>query len=232
MKIGDENLIIQKSDRRTLSLTCQQDGSLFVRAPKSMSDRKIHAFLEEKRDWIVRARTRVRNDARKLDALRLVPGGSFWFLGRDFQLTDDACGDGGVALDLEKQQIHLGNLDENQAMTAFLCLVRKAAGTYLPGRTLELARHMELSFNRLVIRDQKSRWGSCSSKGNISRNARIMLAPPEVIDYLIVHELAHLVHMYHARSFYELVARHCPDYRTHRRWLKEHGHLLRWGRKV
>lgn len=82
------------------------------------------------------------------------------------------------------------------------------------------------SYTSVTIRDQKTRWGSCSSRGTLSFNYRLIFAPPAVLDYVVVHELCHLTHMNHSRDFWNLVGSVMPDYKTHRRWLKEHGREL------
>ena len=91
-------------------------------------------------------------------------------------------------------------------------------------------------YTSITIRDQKSRWGSCSSRGTLSFNYRLVFAPPAVLDYVVVHELCHLTHMNHSKDFWNMVASVMPDYKTYKNWLKEHGqeltlekHLLRQG---
>lgn len=88
------------------------------------------------------------------------------------------------------------------------------------------ARRMGVEYGRLSVRNQRTRWGSCSSRRTISLNWRLVMAPPEVLDYLCVHELAHLSHMDHSAKFWSLVEQHCPDYRVHERWLRENGRRL------
>lgn len=102
----------------------------------------------------------------------------------------------------------------------------EAAREYFPKRAACFLPLTGGSFNRITIRDQKTRWGSCSAKGTLSFNWRLMLAPPAVLDYVVVHELCHLTHMDHSKAFWALVESVCPDYRVHRKWLKEHGHEL------
>ena len=80
--------------------------------------------------------------------------------------------------------------------------------------------------NRISIRSQKTRWGSCSAKGTLSFNWRLMLAPPAILDYGVVHELCHLSHMNHSAAFWQKVESVYPDYRTARKWLKDHGQEL------
>ncbi|MBQ7933422.1 MAG: M48 family metallopeptidase [Lachnospiraceae bacterium] len=82
------------------------------------------------------------------------------------------------------------------------------------------------SFSTLSIRDQKSRWGSCSSRGTLSFNYRLIFAPSRVLDYVVVHELCHLTHMNHSKDFWSLVARVMPDYKQQKHWLRDHGQEL------
>ena len=102
----------------------------------------------------------------------------------------------------------------------------EAAREYFPKRVAYFLPLTGGSYERITIRDQKTRWGSCSAKGTLSFNWRLMLAPPAVLDYVVVHELCHLTHMDHSAAFWALVEQVCPDYRTHRKWLKEHGQEL------
>jgi predicted metal-dependent hydrolase len=93
-------------------------------------------------------------------------------------------------------------------------------------RTARQARLMGLCYGRVTIRLQKTRWGSCSSKGNLNYNALLMLAPEAVRDYVVIHELCHLVEMNHSPRFWAQVERYCPDYDSRRSWLKVHGDQL------
>ena len=82
------------------------------------------------------------------------------------------------------------------------------------------------NYTSITIRDQKTRWGSCSGRGTLSFNWRLILAPPEILDYVVVHELCHLTHMNHSKEFWKLVESVIPDYKIKRKWLKENGHTL------
>ena len=88
------------------------------------------------------------------------------------------------------------------------------------------ADRMNVSYGRISIREQKTRWGSCSSKGNLNFNWRLIFAPEEVVDYIVVHELAHRKEMNHSRAFYNVVASVLPDYKVQEKWLKENGEKL------
>lgn len=103
---------------------------------------------------------------------------------------------------------------------------RQAARDYFTKRCAYYRQFTGGSYRRITIRDQKTRWGSCSSTGTLSFNYRLMFAPPRVLDYVVVHELCHLTHMNHSRDFWNLVASVMPDYKQYKTWLKEHGQEL------
>ena len=104
---------------------------------------------------------------------------------------------------------------------------REKAREIFVSRTTHFAEVMGLKFGRISIKDQRSLWGSCSREGNLNFNWRVVMAPPEALDYLVIHELAHLKEMNHSRRFWAVVAEHCPAWREHRRWLRDHSRRLK-----
>lgn len=104
-----------------------------------------------------------------------------------------------------------------------LDLLRKEAAILFPARAAIFASMIGVDYGKLSIRCQKTKWGSCSAKGNLNFNVLLMLAPPEVLDYVVVHELCHRKEMNHSERFWSLVEQVLPDYRARRKWLKDHG---------
>ncbi len=102
----------------------------------------------------------------------------------------------------------------------------KQAKQILPGRVAHFASIMGVRYGRITIRSQHSRWGSCSAQGNLNFNCLLLLAPPEVLDYVVVHELCHRKEMNHSERFWAEVAKYCPDYKIHKKWLKDKGSSL------
>ncbi len=100
---------------------------------------------------------------------------------------------------------------------------KEKARKYIPWRVAELAEKNWLTYNVIKITSARTRWGSCTSKKNLNFSFRLILAPKEVIDYVIIHELSHLIHMNHSRRFWTQVAEMMPDYKVHEKWLKENG---------
>ena len=107
-----------------------------------------------------------------------------------------------------------------------LSALTKAARAYFTEKCAWLAPLVGVDYGRISIRHQKTRWGSCSAKGNLNFNCLLMLAPEDVRDYVVVHELCHRKEMNHSPDFWSEVEKHCPDYRIHRKWLKDNGASL------
>jgi hypothetical protein len=109
---------------------------------------------------------------------------------------------------------------ETEVRSALEKWYRQQARTYITDRVAALAGSHGLIYGRVTIRGQKTRWGSCSSKGNLNFNWRLMMVPPAAIDYVIIHEMCHLRELNHSKRFWSMVATYCPDYEYWRQWLK------------
>ena len=105
-------------------------------------------------------------------------------------------------------------------------LLADQAKKIIPAKVAHYSELIGVDFGRITIRAQKTRWGSCSTKGNLNFNCLLLRAPEEILDYVIVHELCHRKEMNHSKAFWAEVAKVCPDYKKHRKWLKDHGDEL------
>jgi hypothetical protein len=110
-----------------------------------------------------------------------------------------------------------------RALEAWL---RHEARLAIPLEVQAQSARMKLKPKRIILRSQRTRWGSCSSTRNLSFNWRLIMAPPEVLSYVVIHELAHLAEHNHGPRFWSLVEKFCPDFHQHKAWLKQHAHLL------
>lgn len=118
----------------------------------------------------------------------------------------------------QQARIHLDAAQEKE--------LRERAKSVLTQRTAYFARQIGVTYGRITVRDQKTRWGSCSQTGNLNFNFRLILAPLEVLDYVVVHELCHRRQMNHSTQFWQEVAQVLPDYRKRKAWLTENGWRL------
>ena len=107
-----------------------------------------------------------------------------------------------------------------------LLRLAQEAARVIPERVRYWAERMGVTYGRVTIRNQKTRWGSCNAKGDLNFNCLLMLAPPEVLDSVVVHELCHRKHMNHSAAFYAEIARVMPDYKIRHAWLKQNGNAL------
>lgn len=170
----------------------------------------------------------VKRSNRKTIGLELTPGG---LLVRAPRQATDAEIESVIRKHRRWIQTHQAKLQEELAaaeqegpLTAEdLHALADQAMKYIPGRIDHYAPLIRVRPGRITIRNQKTRWGSCSSKGNLNFNCLLMLTPPEVIDSVVVHELCHMKVMNHSRRFYDEVYRVYPEYDKWHRWLKDHG---------
>ena len=126
-----------------------------------------------------------------------------------------------LKLQAEKEEHRVNALTDAQLRD-----LKRRASIAFPERTAHFAPLVGVTYGRITIRSQKTRWGSCSSKGNLNFNCLLLLAPPEVLDYVVVHELCHRKFMNHSPRFWAEVERVLPDYRIHRKWLRDNGPRL------
>lgn len=127
----------------------------------------------------------------------------------------------GKLIEEAAREVHEPPLDETQIRS-----LADRALKVIPDKVKKYAQILQVTYGRITIRNQKTRWGSCSAKGNLNFNCLLMLAPDEVVNYVVVHELCHRLEMNHSRAFWEQVERVMPEYRIHKEWLKVHGSEL------
>ncbi len=202
-----------RSDRKTTAIRILPDGTVEVRAPRRLSKRAIEDFLLEKQGWI---------DKHRADMLERQPKsvdpGEVMYLGKLYAVQygyNDMIG-----YDGEKFYAPL-HYPEEQLVLAMEELMKRLAKKYLLPRTCKIAADMGLSPAKIGITSAKTKWASCSGGTNINFSWRLMAAPAEVIDYVIVHELCHMTEMNHSARFWALVEGHCPNWRELRGRLPE-----------
>ena len=214
---------IIRSRRRSIALIVERDGSLVVRAPLQASDETISRLVESKADWI-RA---TQEKARKLGPVpvrkKFVDGEEFWYLGQPYRLEIVKGRQTPLHLD---GSFKMSTMTRPKARLAFEAWYKKQAKALIPGRVSQMAKQYGFEFQKIRISSARTRWGSCSTRGTLSFTWRLVMAPEEMIDYVIVHELAHLRFHNHSRDFWRQVELIMPDYKAKRLWLKKNAGFL------
>jgi predicted metal-dependent hydrolase len=188
----------------------------------------IPALLREKAAWIVRALDRVAAQGSPQSA-PLHDGTLLPYRGEDHRLVIRAAPDrrAAVARDGAAGTITVTLPDAADPPAPILeWWYREEARAALNARAQVFAAALGVTYAHLTIRDGRSRWGSCSSAGSLNFSWRLILAPPAVLDYVVIHELAHRRELNHSPRFWAIVAAHCPDHRAHQCWLRDHGAVL------
>ncbi len=209
-------VVLRRSARaRRLSLRVSRlDGRVSLTLPALTPEREGIAFLESKEGWL---RTQLGGIATRQSAR---VGGQVLFAGHDVPVV--ARKRRGVAFDAGVLQVVEGRPAGPQ-LRAFL---RNEARTALVAASDRYATQLGRSYRAITLRDTRSRWGSCTADGGLMYSWRLIMAPPEVLDYVAAHEVAHLQEMNHSDAFWSVVGSLCPDYARHRRWLRENGDRL------
>lgn len=213
---------IERSNRRTLSLSVLKDGNVVVKAPINMRDETISRFVEEKQDWIREKLFLINKTMSKFDEIMhykkfLLYGNRYTLLLDDVKKIETN----------EKFQIVMPKkVEPDKILKTLKTWYKKAAKQVLAERLEFIESRIKLKSSAFRIGDSKGRWGSCNSRGAICLNFRVMMLPPALIDYVIVHELCHLVEMNHSKNFWKLVGTFLPNVEQLKKSIKEYGILL------
>ena len=218
-----DGIVFERSRRaRQYRLTLRRDGTAVATIPARGSEREARRFVEQHRDWLQRARGRQAARPR---------GAEVWTVGTRVlwrgELTEIR-----VASDGERPRVcvaadvfRVARFDGDMRATLEAHFARRAR-IELPARTWELAALTGVDVRHVTVRNQRSRWGSCSANGTISLNWRLVQTPDFVRDYIIYHELMHLREMNHSARFWARVEEVCPGWREAERWIKRNGSLV------
>ncbi len=218
---------VKRSGRRKkLTITVERDRSVVVHAPAAMPDEAIGRAVAAKRQWI-HEKTRHGRKYRTPPhppGKELVNGESALYLGRSYRI-ERVKGDAGGEVRFDQRFFIPAALPDHGRSAMRDWYVARARERILP-RVERHAHSLGVRCGRARIVDSRYRWGSCTVRGNVSFNWRLIKAPTFVIDYVVVHELAHLIESNHTDRFWGIVRTHAPGMEGARAWLREHGQLL------
>lgn len=238
IRFNDEiiQIHIVRSKRKTVCLSVNKDGSVTVKAPRLYpTDKEIVNFVEQKMEWIIKQRE-IQQDREDMRLVRRFETDySFPYLGEERLVEMQSAKKTSIAYQDEKIIIKTPYCEVLQndydASENAKCIeklqsdlkkwYKKQAYAYVSNRVDYYKNIIGVTVNSVSIKSRKSQWGSCDSNGDITFSWRLVMARPEAIDYVVIHELCHRKHMDHSRKFWNEVQKYMPDFKKQKQWLEE-----------
>jgi predicted metal-dependent hydrolase len=212
--------IIRSLRKKTISLQVMPDASITVTVPFFLPNSHVQQILKEKEEWIKKHQQimQTRNQAHSLSDKE-----TYLYLGKRYPLELRLKQ---KELVMVSDKLYVATSNKKYVRSYLTSWYRQQARKLITGRVERYANLAGLKYNVVKITEAQTRWGSCSSDKNLNFNWKLVMAPLEVIDYVVAHELAHLVELNHSRAFWETVRKMFPLYRQYRTWLKRYGYML------
>ncbi len=211
---------IVRSRRQSIGVTISPQGEIIVHAPPLIPKFFIERFLDEKKDWIIRALEKVQKHP-KASKKDYQEGDKFLFLGKEYPLhfstvskitiTDKICVPLGLQFRIKKELTNWYVASAKEKIMQRLDFYTKQMGT---------------SYKSVMFSDTSSKWGSCKYDNSLQFRWKLIMTPLMVLDYVVIHELAHTIEHNHSDAFWRIVRRFTPAYKQHKKWLEEHAGLL------
>ncbi|MGE0599985.1 MAG: M48 family metallopeptidase [Dehalococcoidia bacterium] len=225
-------IVRSKRRRKTISISVSAETGVRIAAPVTTSESFIRELVTKRSTWILK---RLAAEATASPSPRqFVSGERLPYLGVDYPLLVSPGGHtrrvsvafNGDTFGLVLPETLEGSARENAFRKALTAWYRERAQSAVARSVSYWSARMNLASRAVLVRDQRRRWGSCSPDGTLRINWRLVLAPPDILDYVVVHELAHLAQRNHSPAFWAVVAEFLPDHKVRRKWLREHGPRL------
>lgn len=181
-------------------------------------------LLRENAAWVLEKKAKYDEYRERVPDRKFEPGERFPYLGNQYEIVVERRSSSQIVEDEFRLAKH--NVDQTSVRRALESLYQRKARERFENRASRFAEDMGVEYNKIEVRNQRTKWGSCSTSGTLGLNWRLMMAPPEIVEYVVIHELAHLREPNHSDSFWELVAKHDPEYQKRERWLKQNSTRL------
>jgi len=208
--------IISSRRSRNIRISIKPSGEVIITKPYLIPEIIAHGFFDKHRDWVEKQLEKL-SVSKKNEKQYLYKGILYDIIFKPNKFT----------YSFKDNQLFVSGLSLASALRSLENFHKREAITLIKKHVEYSAKIMQLKYGRITIRDQDSRWGSCSSQGNLNFSWRLIKASQQTMEYVIIHELAHLKHMNHSMAFWRLVEQYAPMYREHRRWLRRNQGLMK-----
>ena len=219
-------LVRSRRRKKTLAIQVTKDGTVTLFVPHRTPRKEADDFFREREGWIRKQIERLAEKARAHKEKTYVPGEKFLYHGEEYPM-EIGTPEGRARLLLSHGTFILRPGNEDMAREIFVDWYRKTALRELAERVRYYSNRTGLNPKRITVTDARTRYGSCSAADRLSFSWRIIMAPLPVIDYVILHELAHIKVKNHSPEYWKFLETICPGWKEQRKWLKENGHILR-----
>ena len=231
LKIDGIQCQVRRTGRKSLGIAVERDGSVIVNAPQDVDSTAIEKFVFSKRLWIHQKLAYKKETNKEKIRRDFVNGQGFLYLGKSYRLrlvkheinTAKKNGRGLNGLRFNQGYFELPVTEQSRARDHFIRWYRRKTEEQLQARLPRYVDRVGAEVKGFRVLDLGNRWASCGAKGTLNFNWRTVMAPIWVFDYILVHELAHMIRKGHTKEFWSIVARVIPDYQEHESWLYEHG---------
>jgi len=210
--------------RKTLGIYIDVYGNVELRVPRDTSDKAIAELLEGKWSWIVRKQSEMKERTTGFKEKTYDDGEEFLFLGHHYPISineDSTTNKASIIFDEEILKIAVPHRDEELLKKLMTKFYKQQCKRLVEARIRVHQSKFKVKPRNIKINGNKKNWGTCNSLRELTFNWKLAMAPLEVIDYVVIHEMCHMVHMNHDRSFWRLVGKHMPDYEDKQDWLKQ-----------
>lgn len=214
---------VKYSNRKTLNISVERDRSIIVRAPHHLSEEKIDEIVQSKKQWIKEKLNHTQKYPVIAESKEFISGETLMYLGKNYQLlvVDEEME--GVEFD---HRFKISRSNQPKANELFKAWYLSQALKKIEPLAKRYAKNLGVEYNQFKTSEMKYRWGSCTPANNIIFNWRIIKAPMYVVEYLVAHELVHLIEANHTPRFWNILSIQVPTYEKSKNWLKKNGHLL------
>lgn len=207
------------SNRKTIAIIINDESELIVRAPYNTKENKIYEFLNKKSNWIIRKRNETAIN--KYPKLELINSGEIiYILGESLKTVINSSIH---RVKREENYIYIPSLSSHEKLKSYLI---KFAKKFISARVEFLANLFNLEYKSISIRSSTTRWGSCGYNNSLNFTYKLIMCPLEIVDYIIIHELAHIKEKNHGSKFYDRVEEMMPNYKQAEKWLKTNRSII------
>lgn len=216
-------LKIEQSNRKTISISVNIEGVIYVKAPKYLHENEIKDYVLTKQNWINNTLEKVSKEKSRRDNYLIKFGNNILFKGKEYEIKRNEIFE---FTRIEGHSLLSSVKNESKLELNIIEYLKNEALKYVKENVEKYSRLMCLSYKEAKLSNARKRWGSCSNSGNININWRLIMAPEEVIDSVIIHELSHLKYFNHSRGFQEMIRKYDPKHKKHDKWLQSHSYIL------